>query len=54
MMAKFSIIFGRVLKNNELYADKAYQRPDAQAIEASQRLSVLTPVKKKGYVTVKY
>jgi hypothetical protein len=41
------------LKNNELYADKAYQRPDAQTIEAVQGLSVLTPVKKdkgQGYL----
>jgi hypothetical protein len=36
-----------VLKDNELYADKAYQRPDAQTIKALQGLTVLTPIKKE-------
>lgn len=36
-----------VLTNNELYADKAYQRADAQTIEALQGLTVLTPIKKE-------
>ena len=36
-----------LLTNNELYADKAYQRPDAEAVEATQGLTVLTPVKKE-------
>lgn len=40
-----------LLTNNELFADKAYQRPDARMIEAAQGLAVLTPVKKeKGQV----
>ena len=36
-----------LLSNNELYADKAYQRPDAKAVETAQGLTVLTPVKKE-------
>jgi len=36
-----------LLTNHELYADKAYQCPDAQSIEAVQELTVLTPVKKE-------
>jgi hypothetical protein len=40
-----------LLTHNELYADKAYQRPDAKAVEAVQGLTGLTPVKKeKGRV----
>ncbi|MGR9037314.1 MAG: transposase [Gammaproteobacteria bacterium] len=36
-----------VLKDNDLYADKAYQRADAQTVEAVQGLTVLTPIKKE-------
>jgi hypothetical protein len=36
-----------VLNNNELYGDKAYQRPDAKQVEKEQKLTVLTPVKKQ-------
>ena len=36
-----------LLKNNDLYADKAYQRPDATLIQAAQGLTVLTPIKKE-------
>jgi len=36
-----------VLINEELFGDKAYQRPDAKEIEERQNLTVLTPVKKK-------
>lgn len=37
------------LFDNELYGDKAYQRPDAEDVFTFQNLSVLTPVmKKKG------
>ena len=35
------------LHNNELYGDKAYQRPDAKEVEQEQQLTVLTPVKKQ-------
>lgn len=35
------------LHNNELYGDKAYQRPDAMAARQAQNLTVLTPVKKQ-------
>ena len=35
-----------LLTNNELYADKAYLRPDSKMVEAEQGLTVLTPVKK--------
>lgn len=35
------------LHQNELYGDKAYQRPDAQVVEKEQKLTVLTPVKKQ-------
>ncbi|TYP69682.1 hypothetical protein BCL69_10691, partial [Nitrosomonas communis] len=35
------------LYNNELYGDKAYQRPDAECIRRAQNLTVLTPVKKQ-------
>lgn len=33
--------------NNELYGDKAYQRPDAEETRQTQNLTVLTPVKKQ-------
>jgi hypothetical protein len=37
------------LHNNELNGDKAYQRPDAEAVRLTQNLTVLTPViKQKG------
>ncbi|MGB3917216.1 MAG: transposase [Thiothrix litoralis] len=36
-----------VLKQEEVFGDKAYQRPDAADIEQSQQLTVRTPVKKK-------
>ena len=35
------------LIGEELYGDKAYQRPDAKEVEEKQGLTVLTPVKKK-------
>jgi hypothetical protein len=35
------------LHDNELYGDKAYQRPDAETIRETQNLTVLTPVKKQ-------
>jgi hypothetical protein len=35
------------LANNELYGDKAYQRPDAKDVRNAQNLTVLTPVKKQ-------
>ncbi|SFL94407.1 transposase [Nitrosomonas communis] len=35
------------LHNNELYGDKAYQRPDAECIRRAQNLTVMTPVKKQ-------
>lgn len=35
------------LHHNELYGDKAYQRPDAEEIGKAQNLGVLTPVKKQ-------
>ncbi|SFJ14857.1 hypothetical protein, partial [Nitrosomonas sp. Nm34] len=35
------------LYNNELYGDKAYQRPDAEEVRQAQNLTVLTPVKKQ-------
>jgi len=35
------------LTNNELYGDKAYQRPDAKDVRKTQNLTVLTPVKKQ-------
>jgi len=35
------------LTDEELYGDKAYQRPDAKAVQELQNLSVRTPVKKK-------
>lgn len=35
------------LHNNELYGDKAYQRPDAMEVKQAQNLTVLTPVKKQ-------
>ncbi len=34
------------LVDNELYGDKAYQRPDAEEVKENQNLTVLTPVKK--------
>ncbi|UOG91786.1 MAG: transposase [Candidatus Thiothrix sulfatifontis] len=36
-----------VLKQEEVFGDKAYQRPDAADVEQSQQLTVRTPVKKK-------
>lgn len=36
-----------VLHNEEVFGDKAYQRPDAARIKQEQQLKVLTPVKKK-------
>ena len=36
-----------LLTNNELYADKAYLRPDPKIVKAEQGLTVLTPVKKE-------
>ncbi len=35
------------LVDNELYGDKAYQRPDAKEVKEIQNLTVLTPVKKQ-------
>ena len=35
------------LHNNELYGDKAYQRPDAEDVRQAQNLTILTPVKKQ-------
>lgn len=35
-----------VLTNEEIFGDKAYQRPDAKEVEEKQNLKVLTPVKK--------
>ncbi len=35
------------LHNRELYGDKAYQRPDAEAVRQAKNLTVLTPVKKQ-------
>lgn len=35
------------LIHEEVFGDKAYQRPDAVAVEQYQQLKVLTPVKKK-------
>ena len=35
------------LANNELYGDKAYQRPDAKDVRETQNLTVLTPIKKQ-------
>jgi hypothetical protein len=35
------------LHNNEVYGDKAYQRPDAMEVRQAQNLTVLTPVKKQ-------
>ncbi len=35
------------LHHNELYGDKAYQRPDAEEVRQAQNLTVLTPVKKQ-------
>lgn len=35
------------LHDNELYGDKAYQRPDADEVRQNQNLTVLTPVKKQ-------
>jgi hypothetical protein len=36
-----------VLKQEAVFGDKAYQRPDAAAVEQQQQLNVFTPVKKK-------
>lgn len=36
-----------VLQQEEVFGDKAYQRPDADEVEQRQQLKVLTPVKKK-------
>ncbi|WP_211752411.1 hypothetical protein [Nitrosomonas communis] len=35
------------MHHNELYGDKAYQRPDAEEVRQAQNLTVLTPVKKQ-------
>ena len=35
------------LQGEELFGDKAYERPDAAIVERQQQLRVLTPVKKK-------
>jgi len=35
------------LHDQELYGDKAYHRPDAEAVRQPQNLTVLTPVKKQ-------
>jgi hypothetical protein len=35
------------LHHNELYGDKAYQRPDTDEVRQAQNLTVLTPVKKQ-------
>ncbi len=35
------------LINEEVFGDKAYQRPDAKEIQEFQNLNVLTPVKKE-------
>ena len=35
------------LHHNELYGDKAYQRPDAEEVRQAQNLTVLIPVKKQ-------
>jgi hypothetical protein len=35
------------LHDRELYGDKAYRRPDAEAVRQAQNLTVLTPVKKQ-------
>ena len=35
------------LTDEELYGDKAYQRPDEKEVQEQQNLTVLTPVKKK-------
>ena len=35
------------LNRNELYGDKAYQRADAKTVQETQKLTVLTPVKKR-------
>ncbi|WP_218138840.1 hypothetical protein [Nitrosomonas sp. Nm58] len=37
------------LHNNELYGDKAYQRPDAEDVRQAQNLTVLTPAKKQKW-----
>ena len=39
------------LHHNELYGDKAYQRPDAEEVRQAQNLTVLTPVKKTKRAT---
>ncbi len=40
------------LHNNELYGDKAYQRPDAEAVRQAQNLAVLISVKKTTKATL--
>ncbi|SFJ08951.1 hypothetical protein SAMN05428978_11016 [Nitrosomonas sp. Nm34] len=35
------------LHNKELYGDKPYQQPDAEAVRQAQNLTVLAPVKKQ-------
>ena len=37
----------RTLHNNEVYGDKAYQRPDAMEVRQTQNLTVLTRVKRQ-------
>ena len=45
MMAKYSIC--PYLHNNELWADKAYQRPEAPQLKDKPGLVVRTPLKKR-------
>lgn len=40
------------LHDQGLYGDKAYQRPDAEAVRQAQNLTVLTPVKKTKRATL--
>jgi hypothetical protein len=40
------------LHNNELYGDKAYQRPDAEDVRQAQNLTILTLVKKTKRATL--
>ena len=35
------------LHDEDVYGDKAYHRPDSKCVERDQKLTVLTPVKKK-------
>ena len=47
MKAKYSIKFAQNLFNEEVFGDKAYQRPDAKEIQELHNLNVLAPVKKE-------